>query len=150
MDAVTYPDERVVAFMNEYVVPVKVDISSEPLPEQYNVQWTPTLVLADAEDKEHHRTVGGLSPEDLNASLLHGIGQTHIDHGDLSSAGPALQRVVSDYPDSDAAPEALYLSGVVHYKQSDHIHAMNETLTQLREKYPTSEWTHHASVYEAA
>lgn len=150
MDAVTYPDERVVAFMNEHVVPVKANIFTKPLTGLFNMQRGPTLVLVDPKDKEHHRTVGWLSPEDLIASLLHGIGQTHIDHGDLSSAGPALQRVVSDYPDSDAAPEALYLSGVVHYKQSDHIHAMNETLTQLREKYPTSEWTQRASVYEAA
>lgn len=134
--------------MNEHVVPVKVNISSEPLPEQFNVQWTPTLVLLDADGKEHHRTVGWLSPEDLIASLLLGIAQTHIDRGEPSSAGPVLQRVLSEYPDSDAAPEALYLDGVVRYKQTDDIHVMNETLGELRAKYPTSEWTKRASVYE--
>ena len=150
MDAVTYPDKSVVTFVNEHIVPVRVNISSEPLPEQFNVQWTPTLVLLDEDGKEHHRTVGWLSPEDLIASLLLGIGQAHIDRGDLSAAGPVLQRVVSEYPDSDAAPEALYLDGVVRYKQTDDIHVMNETLGQLRAKYPSSEWTKRASVYEAA
>jgi len=149
MDAVTYPDERVVTYMNEHVVSMKANISTEPPPGQFNVQWTPTFVLVDAEDKDHHRTVGWLSPEDLIASLFHGIGQTHIDRGGGSSARTALQRVMSDYLDSDAAPEALYLSGVVRHKQSDDIHEMNETLTQLREKHPTHEWMNRASVHES-
>jgi len=149
MDAVTDPDERVVTYMNEHVVSVKANIFTKPLTGLFNMQRGPTLVLVDPKDKEHHRTVGGLSPEDLIAPLFHGIGQTHTDRGECSSARTALQRVMSDYLDSDAAPEALYLSGVVRCKQSDDIHEMNETLTQLREKHPTREWINRASVHES-
>jgi hypothetical protein len=150
MDAVTYPDEHVIEFMNEHIVPVRVNISSEPLPQQFNVQWTPTLVLLDTEQKEHHRIVGWLATEELIASLLLGIGKSQLDHGELSTAATTLDRLLADYAATDAAPEAQYLRGVVAFKETGDLQALKEMREQLVAKYPASEWTKRASVYQAA
>ena len=48
--------------------------------------------------------------------------------------------VLERYPDSKAAPEALYWKGVSHYKATND-HAVLGTLpSQFKEKYPDSSW----------
>jgi len=80
MDAVSYPNPKVIEFVENNLIAVKVLIDSQPLPKKFRVQWTPTLVLLDAEGEEHNRTVGFLPPEELLPSLLLGIGKSHFDH----------------------------------------------------------------------
>lgn len=149
MDAVTYPDERVIEFISQHIVPMRVHIGSEPLPQRFNVQWTPTFVLLNADGQEQHRTVGWHSPEELLASLLVGIAKSSLNAGDLAHAASTLERVLNDYPEADAAPEAQYLHGVVKYKVTDDLNALKEMQALLRANYPSSEWTKRASVYQS-
>lgn len=83
MDAVSYPNPKVIDFFDKNLVAVKVLINSQPLPKKFRVQWTPTLVLLDADGEEHNRTVGFLPPEELLPSLMLGIGKSQFDHDDL-------------------------------------------------------------------
>ena len=72
MDTVSYPNPKVIDFFAKNLIPVRVLITSKPLPQKFKVQWTPTLVLLDEEGEEHHRTVGFLAAEELLASLMLG------------------------------------------------------------------------------
>jgi len=69
MAAVTYPDAKVISFVSENMVPIQVLFDAKPLSVDFNVKWTPTLITLDTEGKEHHRTVGFLSPDELIPSL---------------------------------------------------------------------------------
>ena len=45
MDAVTYPDEKVVDFIGKSVVPLKLSFDAKPMADDYNVKWgAPTLI----------------------------------------------------------------------------------------------------------
>lgn len=147
MDAVTYPDERVIETMQQLVIPVRVLAKTQPLATEYEVHWTPTLVWVDSERKEHHRTVGWLAPEDMVAQALLGKAKLRFDQRRLSEAISLFGRLLDEYPQSSVAPEALYLSGVARFKEVHDLKAMRAVYEKLKQNYPSSEWTTRASVY---
>ena len=102
-----------------------------------------------AADRADRRLAAPSSERARQASLLLGIGTSHLDREEFKEALTVLDRILADYPESDAAPEAQYLRGVVSYKQTDDMNALKEMGAQLKEKYPASEWTKRASVYQA-
>src|SRR5512135_895227 len=112
MAAVTYPNEKVSDFIMTTHVPLRVPADSQPLASEFRVTWTPTLVTLDFYGKEHHRTVGFLPPEELIPSLLLGIAKSDFNADQFNDAIINLDRLVTAYPASTAAPEAVYLRGV--------------------------------------
>ena len=46
-----------------------------PKPADFNITWTPTMVVLDETGKEHHRNVGFQSPEEFIPFLDGGPGQ---------------------------------------------------------------------------
>jgi tetratricopeptide (TPR) repeat protein len=148
MDAVTYPHPTVIEFFDKHLAPVRVLITSQPLPQQFKVQWTPTLVLLDAEGDEHHRTVGFLPPEELIPSLMLGIAKSHFDRGEYSLAAKFLEQLLAEYPKSAAAPEATYYLGVSRYKDTHDPGMLKQAAEALQANYPESEWAKRGSVYQ--
>jgi len=94
------------------VIPIRLPHDHKPLAEQFQIKWTPALVTLDTDGKEHHRTVGFLSPEELIPSLLLGKAKIDFDHEDFAKALVTLEDLLKDYPKSAAAPEAIFLRGV--------------------------------------
>nr|MBF0223374.1 hypothetical protein [Desulfobulbaceae bacterium] len=64
MDAVTYPQEAVIQFIHQNVVPLRVGSEEQPMAKDFDISWTPALLIIDKNGKEHHRTVGFLEPEE--------------------------------------------------------------------------------------
>ncbi|MEW6428082.1 MAG: hypothetical protein AB1568_08635 [Thermodesulfobacteriota bacterium] len=147
MDAVTYPNAEVIAFLNENFIPLRVAHDAKPLSEQFHVKWTPLLVTLDPLGGEHHRTVGFLAPAELIQSLLLGLGKRWFDGDRFAEALDCFDRLLAGYPEGDGAAEAMYLQGVSRYKQSHDPQALKETHERLEEKHPGSEWTKRAFPY---
>jgi len=147
MGAVTFPDAKVIAFIKQNVIPIRLPHDHKPLAEQFQVKWTPALVTLDMEGKEHHRTVGFLSPEELIPSLLLGKAKIDFDHDDFGKALTTLEDLLNDYPKSGAAPEAIFLRGVCGYKSTHNPKALKEAYEKLAKDYPDSEWTKRAYPY---
>ncbi len=147
MDAVTYPDKNVAAFIEIELVPIRILYDAVPMSQDFNVKWTPTLVVLDVGGKEHYRTLGFIPPEDLVASLLLGMGKACFDLDEWDQAIENFERIIKDYSKSYYAPEAVYLRGVSRYKateQGEHLKQIYET---LRTEYPQSVWTSRALPY---
>jgi tetratricopeptide (TPR) repeat protein len=147
MDAVTYPHPKVIEFFDKHLAPVRVLHSSAPLPQQFKVHWTPTLVLLDAQGEEHYRTVGFLAPEELIPALMLGIAKSYCDRGQYALATKFLEPLLAEYPKSGAAPEATYYLGVSRYKDTRNPGALKQAAEALQTHYPESEWAKRASVY---
>ena len=147
MGAVTYPNSDVIRFLNDHFVPLQVPFDAQPLAADFNIKWTPTLLTLGQDGREHHRTVGFLSPEELIASLLLGMGKYHFDHDRFREALAALATIVADYPDTDSVPEAIYLSGVSRYKKDHDGVFLKEAYERLAQKYPENAWTKRAYPY---
>jgi hypothetical protein len=147
MGAVTYPNEKVIELIEKYMVPIQVLFDSQPLAAKFNIQWTPTVITLDEEGKEHHRTVGFLSPEEFIPSLMLGVAKCHFDREKFSKAIPMLEDILKNHPKSDTAPEAVYVRGVALYKSTHKADSLKEIYKRLQAKYPSSEWTRRAKPY---
>lgn len=147
MDAVTYPRNEVVEFINKTVVPVRVPSDAKPLADDFNLKWTPMLVTIDWNGKEHQRTVGFLTPEEIIPSVLLGIAKIYFDLDQFGDAITVIDGILSDHGQSSAAPEAVFLKGVCGYKSTHKAAPLKEAYEQLQAKYPSSEWAKRALPY---
>jgi TolA-binding protein len=147
MDTVSYPEKAVIEFLEKNVVPLRLKADAVPYAKDFGVNWTPTLVTLDAGGKEHHRTVGFLEPPALIASVLFGMAKTAFDAGDFAVALEKFQRLIDGYPDSDFAPEAIFLKGVSTYKSTGDPGPLKTAYEKLSQKYPDSVWTKRAYPY---
>jgi hypothetical protein len=147
MEAVTFADRDVSNFITDRMVALRAPVSANPLIADFGVAWTPTLVVLDYYGKEHQRTVGYIPPDELVASLLLGIGKVGFNNDQFSEAGIQFNTLLNGYPQSAAAPEAVYLRGVARYKSSREAAALKDTYQQLLAQYPGNEWTRRAEPY---
>jgi hypothetical protein len=147
MDTVTYPDEKVVDFIGKNVVPLKLPYDSKPMADDYMIKWTPTLITLNGGGKEHHRTVGFLSPEELIPSVLLGIGKVYFDRESITEALTYFEKIVREYPKSDSTAEVLYLKGVSEYKNTHDAKPLKLAYELLQAGYPSSVWTKRAYPY---
>ena len=147
MDAVTYPEEAVVEFIDQNVIPLRIPFNKEPFASEFRIKWTPTLVTLDNEGGEHHRTVGFLDPSQFIPSLMLGIAKVAFDADLFEAALEYLENLISGYPNSDSAPEAIYLRGVSLYKSTEDPKPLKDAYEELGASYPDSEWTKRAYPY---
>ncbi len=146
MGAVTYPKAEVVEFVEQYLIPLQVSFDA-PLAKEFNLQWTPTLIVLDTDGKEHHRSIGFLPPEELIPMLMLGIAKSHFDRQQFDKAIFTLEKLLAQYPKSDSAPEAVYLLGVSRYKSTHDPKPLKQAYERLSSQYGASEWTKRASPY---
>ena len=115
-----YSDQRVVSFIEQHFVPVRVHVREQHdefqrLGARYGVSWTPTILLIDGDGQERHRIEGFLPVDDFSSQLALGLAHAAFKRGDYAMAEELFRAVVHTYPQTDAAPEALYWAGVSKY-----------------------------------
>ncbi|MBW1783845.1 MAG: tetratricopeptide repeat protein [Deltaproteobacteria bacterium] len=147
MDAVTYPEEAVSHFVSENLIPLRIQFNEEPYTSQFRVKWTPTLLILDEKGEEHHRTVGFFEPNQLIPSLMLGIAKAAFDADRFEPALEYLNALLAKYPESNSAPEAIYLRGVSLYKSTKDPKPLKDAYEKLANTYPESEWTNRAYPY---
>jgi tetratricopeptide (TPR) repeat protein len=148
MGAVSYPNQEVKDFIAKNMIPVQLLYDKKPESENFNVKWTPTVIVLDPEGHEHNRTVGFLPPDQFIPSLMLGIGKIHFDRDLFEEAISLFDKILERYPASDAAPEAFYLRGVSRFKMSHDAEKLKETYEEIKERYPQSQWARRAEPYD--
>ena len=133
-------------------MPVRVHVRAQAdefkrLGARYNAQWTPTILVLDAAGEERHRVEGFLPAADFTAQLALGRAKAAFANGAFAEAEPRFREVVDRYPNSEAAPEALYWAGVSRYKATGDAGALKDTGQQFRERYTETSWAKKASVW---
>ena len=147
MDTVTYPDAKVINFINKNMVPLRISYNTQLLAMKFNVKWTPTIVILDSKGKEHSRAVGFFASEELIPLLLLGLAKMNFDMDRFDDALINLEKLLSHYPKSDSAPEAIYLKGVSLFKSKHNPKLLKDAYEKLRDDYPASEWKNRAYPY---
>jgi TolA-binding protein len=129
---------------------VKVHIKEQPATfERFGTQWTPTIVVLDSDGTERYRFEGYLPPADFLAQLALGLAHAAFARKNWAEAEQRYREIVQRFPNTEAAPEALYWAGVARYKASNNPSALAETAEQLKKQYRDSAWTKKASVWAA-
>ncbi len=143
MGAVTYPELAVADAISDRFVPVKIDVSkreSAPVVERFRQVWTPDFRVLGPDGFEYYRWNGYLPPFQFLPQLLVAEAQAHLRMKDFGRAAEIYGEVLTRFPESDFAAEALYYLGVAHYKQSGDRDALRESWERLQTRYPDSIW----------
>ncbi len=150
MNTGPYSNEKVQKFIMGNFIPLKSQCfwdKPTELMQKFEIKWTPTLIVHDPEGKEHHRMVGYLPVEDLIAQLILAKGKIYFDSDRYAEAIAQSQTVVDQYPNTGAAPEAIFFLGVAEYKRTHDSKFLRQIYDQLAAKYPQSEWARRAEAY---
>ena len=147
-----YSHETVAAFVDEHFIPVRVHVRDQAdefkrLGTQFGAQWTPTVLVVDADGQVRHRIEGFLPLDDFLPQLRLGVAHAAFGRGDFAAAERHFDEVVRAHPDSDAAAEAQYWAGVSKYKGTGDGAALADTARRFRERYQGTSWAKKASIW---
>jgi TolA-binding protein len=145
-----YPDPRVTKFVSDHFEPVRLHVKTHPeAMARFGANWTPTVMVIDAEGKEYYRIEGFLPADDFLAQLKLGYAHYAFKTGDFAAAETRFREVVDEFPNSDVAAEALYWAGVSKYKASNDATALKATADAFKSRYTDSAWAKKASIWAA-
>jgi Tetratricopeptide repeat len=134
--------------ISERFIPIKIHIKERPEDfRRFKADWTPTLIIAEPDGTERYRFSGFLPADDFLAQLSLGLAKAAFSRGQYEEARRAYRAVADQFPKSDAAPEAVYWGAVSAYKATNKPEFLKEGGTELRDKYPQSEWAKKGSVW---
>lgn len=143
-----YPDPEVSAFIVQRFVPVRIHIKEQPtMWKRFEIRWTPTVLVLAPDGSDVRRIEGFLPKDELLAQLGLALGFQAVKHKDWSAAREQFDRVVERYPETSAAPEALYWSGVSKYSASHDAAELKALGRQFKERYTDTAWAKRASIW---
>ena len=147
-----WPDSRVEQFVTSEFKPVRVHVKDHAdefrrLGEKYGAQWTPDILMIDHKGEEQHRIEGFLPLDEFLPQLMFGRARIDFSNGKFAEAEQRFDRVVQEFPNSDAAPESLYWRGVSKYKASNDPSALHATASAFEKQYQNSTWAMMAWVW---
>jgi len=101
----------------------------------------------DSDGKERWRIEGYLPKDEFRAQLEMGLARIAFMHKQWADAERRYAQVIERYPDTAAAPEAVYWRGVSQYKRTNDHTVLGGVAEQLNQKYQDSVWAKKASVW---
>ena len=106
------------------------------------------MVILDSNGNERFRIDGYLPREEFRAQLELGLARIAFMSKRFADAERLYASVLDRFPNTHAAPEALYWKGVSHYKATNDHTVLGELPDQFREKYPNSIWALKTAAWE--
>ena len=106
------------------------------------------MLILDSKGKERFRLEGYLPKDEFRAQLELGLAQVAFMNKKWADAERRYTEVLERYPNSKAAPEALYWKGVSHYKATNDHTVLGELPEQFRQRYPDSIWALKTAAWE--
>lgn len=98
------------------------------------------MLILDSKAEERFRIEGYLPRDEFRAQLDLSLARVAFMNKKWADAEHRYTQVLERYPNSHAAPEALYWKGVSHYKATNDHTVLGELPDQFKQKYPDSPW----------
>lgn len=122
-------------------MPLEAHIKEHPTNfHRFDALWTPSVIILDPNGKERFRIEGYLPKDEFRAHLELALARVAFMSKNWKDAERRYTEVLERYPESKAAPEALYWKGVSHYKITNDHNVLGELPGQFHDKYPDSQW----------
>ena len=106
------------------------------------------MVILDSKGKERFRLEGYLPKEEFRPQLELGLARVAFMNKKWAEAERRYTEVLDRYPNSKAAPEALYWKGVSRYKTTNDHTVLGELPEQFQQRYPDSLWALRTAAWE--
>jgi hypothetical protein len=154
MDTVTYSNKNVIAFIKEYLIPFRLDVSESAMGGKHHAFWTPTTAIFGIKGMNVHglhevqREIGFFEPDEFIAVLHLGVAKVRLDQAEFDTALVHLKRLLKNFPASDVIPEAIYFKGVTLYKQNNDPSHLKQAHAHLSSEYSGSTWARRSRPYQ--
>jgi hypothetical protein len=147
MGTVTYPDTEVQKLIETHFVPVQFNVADQPeVMARFNAPWTPTLIVQDAEGREHRRSEGYLDPKAFRAEMALARLREPINRQEFTTARDRVRAVLAQVAgDPEREPEVIYWSAVAAYKASNDSQNLVDGWNRLLDRFPQSAWARKAA-----
>jgi outer membrane protein assembly factor BamD (BamD/ComL family) len=108
------------------------------------------VLILDASGNEQYRIEGYLPRNEFHARLSLGLARLAVMRKKWADAEQRYQRVIDQFGETTALPEAIYWRGVSRYSQSHDAQHLGAVASELGSKYPDDVWAKKAAVWSAA
>ena len=151
MDTVTYPDPEVQRELRASFTGLGIDLLArhpdlKEVSGAQRIMFAPTFVFRD-KGRELRRFTGWLPPRAFRAEILLVRALAAQQRGDFAAARGLCEEVGARFPDTPAAPEALYWQGIAGFLAGGKdLAALRVAWEELARAHPQSRFGIHASV----
>ena len=97
-------------------------------------------MILDSNGVERRRIEGYLPKDEFRPQLELGLARVTFMNKKWADAEQRYAQVLERFPNSKAAPEALYWKGVSRYKVTNDHAVLGELPEQFKQRYPESIW----------
>ena len=138
----TYPDHRVKTEIAERFVPVRLHLLEDRHhTRQFQVFWTPTILIGDRSGKIRYTSVNYLPPDEFLDILDIGEALVAMRWRDYDASIRRLTSVDERRLDGPLNAEALYWLGITEYFRQDRSSAASHAVwDRLVARFPDSIW----------
>lgn len=112
-----------------------------------NVLWTPTVLTLDPSGGERRRMEGYLARDEFFAELQLHLARVAFMRKQWADAERCYEEVIERFPQTFAAPEAVYWRGVSRYKRTNDHMELPAVAAQFERQYQQSAWAQKASIW---
>ena len=114
---------------------------------RFDVLWTPSVLIMDAQGKERVRNEGYLPKAEFRAWLDMGLARLAFVAKKWAEAEARFDGIVKCNPESAVAAYSVYWRGASRYKQSHDHKALSAVAEEFRHKYQESIWAKKSVVW---
>lgn len=138
----TYPDHRVETAISERFVPLKLHLLNDrQQTRQFQVFWTPTILIGDRSGKIRYTSVNYLPPDEFLDILDIGEALVAMRWRGYDEAIGLLADVEERQPDGPLTAEAMYWRGVAAYfRDGNNADSSRAVWNEIGERFPDSIW----------
>lgn len=141
MGAVTHPEPAVAADVAANFVPVKLKSADHAdLARSFGVRWLPATIVADAQGKAQHMTLGFLPPAHYRAELCFGRAMAAFGAKEYEGAKRLFAELAEKHPKTERTAEGHYWTGVTLLRQTRDFLKCKEAWRRIPKEFPGSLW----------
>jgi len=139
LEATTYKDQKVIDEMNEWFVPLKLDlIKDREVRRSLGAYWTPAIYFLDQNGNSYYHFNGHLPADEFRAMMRLGIAETIMPRGRYDDIINIIDKDLDELADSSFYPKLLVTRETARYiKIKDNLQ-LKKTLKEIQSKYPES------------
>ncbi len=137
--ATTFQDRKVVDEMNEWFIPLKLDIIKDrEVRRTLGAYWTPAIYFLDQNGNSFYHFNGYLPADEFSAMLRLGIAETLMPRGKYDDIIKVIDKDLDELSQCSLYPKLLVAKETARYIKTKDNSQLKKSLKEIQQKFPES------------
>jgi len=137
LEKVTYPDPKVENEINQWFVPLKLDIIKDrEVRRGFGAYWTPSIYFIDSNGNSYYHFNGFLPPEEFRIILRLGLTETIMPRGRYDDIIKIIDQNLDDFKNNSSYPKLLLQRELARYIKTKDSSNLRQLLKDIEKDYP--------------